>query len=270
MMLLYLALWEVDLPLMYQLINDDLSHIIRWADENLLQINASKTKVMFISRSTHNYSLPSFRLGNDLLEYVNKASNLGFIIQNNLEWDSHVNNMCSKIYSGLRLLRISSNMLPTSVKLQLFKSLLLPHFMYGDVLLINASARAIDRLRIALNCCVRYVYNLSRFSHVSRFHPKLIGCPFYDFFKMRSCLTLFKIIRFATPSYLYENLNPFQSYRTRNFIIPRYNTAHFANTLFVRGIVFWNQLPNETKNLNTFKSFQQECVKWFNRGNQQN
>lgn len=48
---LYLALEEVDLPLMYQLINDDLSRIIRWADENLLQINASKTKVMFISRT---------------------------------------------------------------------------------------------------------------------------------------------------------------------------------------------------------------------------
>lgn len=237
--------------------------------KNLLPVNTSKTKVMYISRNNYNVTLPSLLLGSDKLEYIEKASNLGFIIQNNLEWDSHINSQCSKIFAGLRLLRLSSSMLPTTVKLQLFKSLLLPHFMYGDVFLLNASAQAIDRLRIALNCCVRYVYNLSSFSRVSHLQYNLIGCPFYEFIKLRSCLTLFKIIHFRSPSYLFRKLNPFQSYRTRNYVIPRYNSSHYANTLFVRGIGCWDQLPNEIKNLNSVGGFQRECVRWFNRRNQQ-
>lgn len=265
---LYFTLDKGNISWMSRLISADLANVMSWANKNLLPINASKTKVMFISRHTHIDSLPIFYLGDDKLEYVDKVSNLGFIIQNNLEWDSHVNNMCGKIYGGLRLLKLSSNMLPTNVKLQLFKSLLLPHLIYGDVFLLNASARAIDRLRIALNCCVRYVFNLSRFSSVSHLQSKLIGCPFHEFLKMRSCLTLFKIIRFSTPQYLHQILNPFQSLRIRNFITPSHNTAHYANTLFVRGIIYWNLLPNEIKNLNSFSSFQQECVKWFSRGNQ--
>lgn len=267
---LYLALEGVPMSVMSEFINSDLYHIYQWSNTNFLPVNASKTKVMYLSRNVNNSILPSLFLGTETLDYIEKAPNLGFIIQNNLEWDSHINSQCSKVFAGLRLLRLSSSMLSTPAKLQLFKSLLLPHFMYGDVFLLNASARAIDRLRIALNCCVRYVYNLSRFSRVSHLQHTLIGCPFYEFIKLRSCLTLFKIINFRSPSYLFQKLTAFQSNRNRNFVIPRYNSSHYANTLFVRGVGFWDQLPNEIKNINSVGEFQRECVRWFNRRNQQN
>lgn len=266
---LYLAIEGLPLSVMTELINSDLFRIYEWSNRNLLPVNASKTKAMFISRNFQYDNLPDLFLGTEKLEYIQTVSNLGFIVQDNLEWDKHINTQCGKIFAGLRLLKITSSMLATPVKMQLFKSLLLPHFIYGDVFLLNASALAIDRLRIALNCCVRFVYKLSNFSRVSHLQHTLIGCPFYDFIKMRSCLTLFKIIHFRSPSYLFQELVPFQSTRSRNFVIPRYNSSHYANTLFVRGIGYWDQLPNEIKNINNVGGFQRECVKWFNRRNQQ-
>lgn len=192
-----------------------------------------------------------------------KITVLGFVIQNNLEWESHIKMQCSKIYNSLRVLRLTSRNLPISIKLSLFKSLILPHFLYGDVFLLNASSMAINRLRVALNSCVRYIFNLSRYSRVSHLQHQLLGCQFCDFYKLRSCITLFKIISKASPEYLHDKLNPFLSNRNRNYQLQRIFTTHYRNTLFVQGIIFWNQLPIEIKNKTSLGGFRQDCIAFF-------
>lgn len=252
---------------MAHLINEDLSNIYDWSCRNTLPINASKTKIMHISRARQSQSLPVISLGGETLSYVNHVSNLGVIFQHDLEWDSHINIQCGKIYGGLKHLKLTANMVSVEIKLRLFKSLILPHFLYGIELLQNASARALDRLRVALNCCVRWVYNLTRFSSVSRLQHNLLGCNFYDFFKLRSCITLFKIIKTTTPHYLFTKLQPFRSMRTCNFVLPQYATSHYGGTFFVRGVVFWNQLPLEIRSIDRLDRFRTECREFFNRRN---
>lgn len=264
---LYLGSTELSIDALAQLINEDLNSLLSWSQQNFLPINADKTKVMLLSRSRFDFDLPRIYLGQDTIEYVTEAVLLGFVIQQNLEWDSHVNSQCNKIYMGLRQLRLTSSMLNYQTKMQLFKSLILPHFMYGAEILLNASARSLDRLRVALNCCVRYVFNLNRYSRVTHLQPLLLGCPFYEFAKLRSCLLLNKIVSRSSPTYLFEKLQRFQSPRTRNFVIPNYNTSHYGNTLFVRGIAYWNQLPNELKNIDSVNVFRRDCIAWFNRRN---
>lgn len=256
---------SVDLPLneMARIINLDLSKIHDWSMRNLLPLNAVKSRVMFISRSRCPPALPSIRLGNDDLEYVNKFTNLGIVIQNNLEWEGHINLQCSKIYGSLRSLRITANMLPSAVKLRIFKSLILPHLSYGCEFLTNASARAIDRLRVALNCCIRWIFNLSRYDSVTHYQQQLLGCSFHNFLKLRYCLALFKIVNTEKPSYLFDKLRPFQGTRNRNFILCHHNTSHYGGTLFVRGIVNWNLLPSEIKSIRNYKSFRREVTTWL-------
>lgn len=62
---------------------------------------------MCISRRNITNNLPSLILGDNIIEFVDKAPNLGVIFQNDLEWDNHINAQCRKIYSGLRFLRLS-------------------------------------------------------------------------------------------------------------------------------------------------------------------
>lgn len=251
-----------------RLINYDLSNIMAWSILNLLPINSSKTKIMFISRSRSAPSiLPEIRIGNDIISYVNKASSLGIIFQNDLEWDSHIDSQCGKIFGGLRHLKQTGSMLPTHVKLRLFKALLLPHFTYGLELILNASARAIDRLRIALNCCVRWVFNLSFYSRVTHLQPELLGCSFYEFFKIRTVIAIFKIITTKTPRFLSDKFQPFQSIRVNNFVIPQYNTSHYGASFFVRGIVYWNQLSSETKSCSNISEFRRQSTQHFSGRN---
>lgn len=260
---IYIASNRLSIPQMAQLLNEDLANIYDWSCSNLLPINSSKTKVMLFSRNSSEHQQPLIMLGQNVLEYVLKYPSLGFILKNDLEWDGHVNAQCRKIYIGLRTLKLSASMLPVNVKLKLFKSLLLPHFMYGDVLLLNASSASLNRLRVALNACVRFVYNLNRYSRVTHLQQELLGCPFKEFIKFRTCLTMFKIVNFSIPPYLADKIQIARSTRTRNLIIPRHSTTHYGNSFIVRGATIWNQLPNAIKNIQTIAGFRKECITWF-------
>lgn len=246
-----------------RLMNEDLERISEWSNRNLLPINVDKTKAMCIKRSRLTGDKPLIFLNGESVEYVEKTVNLGFVVTSDLEWDHQINHTCCKIYGCLRQLTLSSRMLGKEVKLKLFKSLILPHFIYGAEFLLNASARSLVRLRVALNSCVRYVYNLSRFSSVSHLHKHFLGCSFHDFIRLRALLALFKIIKFNSPSYLHLKLQPFRSSRVMNLIIPRHNTSHYGDTLFVRGITIWNQLPVQIKNNNTLIGFRRDCIAYF-------
>lgn len=264
---IYLHSCSISPSEMAQLINTDLSNIFNWSCNNMLPINASKTKIMYISRSRQPRILPVISLGGVSLTYVNKASNLGVIFQDDLEWDAHINAQCGKIYGALKHLKLTANMVSSDIKLKLFKSLILPHFLYGIELLLNASARALDRMRVALNYCVRWVFSLSRFTSVSQIQYKLLGCSFHNFIKLRSCITLFKIIKSSSPLYLFNKLHLFRSTRICNFVLPQYTTSHYGDTFFVRGVVSWNQLPLEIRSIDNFSRFRSECTEFFNRGN---
>lgn len=267
---LYICSTVLSIRELAQLLNADLERISNWSERNLLPINSDKTKAMYITRSRSIEVLPPIHLGGSTIEYVEKVINLGFVLTNDLEWDNQVNHTCSKIYGRLRQLKMSSSMLRTDVKLKLFKSLILPHFVYGAEFLLNASARSIDRLRVALNSCIRYVYNLSRFSRVSHLQTHLLGCSFAKFIQLRAVLTLYKIVNSISPNYLLQKIQVFHNSRTRSLIIPRHNTSHYGNTMFVRGIAIWNLLPIQIKNNNTFCGFRRDCIAYFNGVNQRN
>ncbi|XP_039448705.1 uncharacterized protein LOC120427855 [Culex pipiens pallens] len=134
---------------------------------------------------------------------------------------------------------------PVGTRLKLFKSLILPHFLFGEILHVNPSASAMDRLRISLNCCVRFVYGLNRYDHVSHLQANLLGCPLDHLYAHRSCIFLHKLINTHSPPALFQKLIPFRGRRLANLIIPRNNTATYASSLFVRGVVNWNMLPTE-------------------------
>lgn len=131
------------------------------------------------------------------------------------------------------------------MKLSLFKTLILPHFFACDFLIMQISAIAFNRIKIALNACVRYVFNLSRFSHVSHLQNKLIGCSFEKNSKFRCCQLVFMLTNDKCPDYLYNKLSQYRSERSKKFVIYRHHTAKYSKSFFVRGVSYWNTLPNE-------------------------
>lgn len=155
-------------------INEDLNAIFKWATKNKLMLNPNKSNAMFINTGNFNSVKPEIKLNNVVLNYVECAMSLGFNIQSNFEWDTFVMYQCGKIYAKLRNLQLTAAFMNTDIKLKLFKSLILPHFVTCDLWLMQSSSRTIQKMRVALNSCVRFVYGLNRLSHVSHLQVNLL------------------------------------------------------------------------------------------------
>lgn len=253
---------------MQQKMNSDLFKIQRWSEHNFLPINPSKTKALFINRLKVPPNPPELLLRNEPIEYVDSACNLGVIFKSNLDWDHQINAQTRKIYGSLKQLTLTTKFLDSSTKIKLFKSLLYPHFIFGDFIYQNATSESLNKLKVALNSCIRYVYNLSRFHHVSHLQKSLIGCNFSDFYQYRSCLTLFRIIYSGNPSYLRSKLIPLRSIRTKNYRIPQHNSAYYGQSLFARGISNWNLLPSNIKASMSIPYFKRKLLAELNNTNQ--
>lgn len=228
-----------------------------------MKLNTNKTNALPISRNNSDEP-PNIRLGNESIQFVDSATSLGYIVQSNFQWDKYVLRQCGKIYACLRSVSLKSHHLNQDTKLKLFKSFILPHFISCDFLLNTVTVRTSDRLRIALNSCVRYVYGLNRTDRVTHLQATLLGYPFYNFIQARSCIIMHSIITQKCPAYLFSKLQPFRSSRLKAYVIPAHTTAFYGSTFFVRGVSQWNSLPNSLKTQQSLKMFKKQCKLYFN------
>lgn len=262
---LYFYCHNLNVGQISSMINTDLKNLFNWSKTNSLQLNASKTNALHISHSGNisEQDYPELILGNERIAFVEHATSLGVIIDSKFDWSKHLLKQCGKIYAALRSLRCWASWLNSDTKLKVFKSYILPHFIAMDFLLPSASAAVIDRIRIALNCCVRFVYNLNRFARVTHLQKSLLGYSFYNFAKARVCIIIHKLLKSRTPEYLYSKLHYFRGMRLRKLVIPRHRTSHYAKTFFIRGVVYWNELPQEIIHENSTVMFRKRCLEQF-------
>lgn len=262
---LYFGCLDDSATIISQKINEDLANIHAWSTENRLSLNADKTSALFLSHSYSNIVLkPLLKLNNININFTEEGVSLGITIQSNFKFDKFIFKQCGKIYASLRTLYAFSSILKSDIKLKLFKSLILPHFIACDFLLGESSMFAGNRLKIALNSCVRYVYGLNRYASVSHMQQNLLGCPFAKFSQMRCCLFLFKLVKAKIPRYLHDKLRPLRTIRAKKYLIPRHNTSAYGNSFFVRGISYWNSLPNKITLEESTLAFKRKCIEHFN------
>ena len=87
------------------LLNNDLEIINTWSKKWLVSFNPSKTECMTISMKKKKPFHPSLIFDNVHLKEVESHKHLGITICNNLSWNPHVNEMLSKAYAKLGLMR---------------------------------------------------------------------------------------------------------------------------------------------------------------------
>lgn len=115
-------------------INEDVCRIVEWCNRNTLFINPVKSQaiVMKLGRA-FNATVPPIIINGQQIEFVCYVNDLGVVLQENFVWDKMASSVCSKVYACLRSLRVCTAQFSVATKLLLFKSLILPHFFYADV-----------------------------------------------------------------------------------------------------------------------------------------
>ncbi len=79
----------------FNVIQFDIEQLLDWAKNNKVEFSTIKTKYIIISNS-HLPLYPNLYMGNNLLERVQSYKQLGLFIDQNLNWESHINYIIDK------------------------------------------------------------------------------------------------------------------------------------------------------------------------------
>ena len=137
---------------------NNLESLINWCQFNKLDLNWSKTFFMFITNKK--VKLPNeIEVGKNMVQVVKSFKLLGVTIDNKLNFSEHCTNVKKlinrKIYSIKRLFYLA-----TTVKIQFFKTFILPYFDYCSTLLIYFPKQSIQSLNSCFNLCLFKLFKL--------------------------------------------------------------------------------------------------------------
>jgi hypothetical protein len=73
----------------------------------------------------------------------------------------------------------TASLSPVGTRLELARSLVVPLFLYCDVIFFKVIVGLCDRLRLAYNSCARYVFGIRRSEHISHYSGSAVYWVFH-------------------------------------------------------------------------------------------
>ena len=236
------------------IIEDDLSKISDWFRANKLALNESKTKLM-IFHTQLNKPPDDFQiiLNNVELERVDSTKFLGVLIQENLQWNTHINYICNKVSKATAILAKLKHYLPKYVLLLIYNSLCLSHIMYALSVWGGAPISAIGRLNKIHKKGIRHVCNAKYNAHTEPLFKRENILQLHDLFKLQCVKIMYKKIQKTLHSYhsskLTTNFEITQKHtrQKENININRQNNIGKINSINYKVGTSWNELDPDVK-----------------------
>ena len=194
----------------------------------------------------------------ETLEETDSHKHLGVTLQNNCKWNCHISNILSKCRILIACLRSFKYRLSRKSLETMYKSFILPHFDFSDVVwdnCTNEQAEALESLHLdALRTIVGSVRGTS--------HNKLYTeSGFTTLKERRRCHKIIlysKIVNGTVLSYLHNrlpnltaDLNPYHRRRPLERQIPRCRLDTYKSSFFPSTTALWNDLPDHIKQSNS-------------------
>lgn len=177
--------------------NLTLSKIKSWEDSNSLKINIHKTKaVIFRPKNKPVVLSKVLTFSSTPIEIVSCFKTLGVIFSEGMSWDSHINYLIPKLARVVGIINRYRSVLPTNVKLLLYKSLFFSHLTYCHLVWGTSTFTNIEKLFMLQKKILRCICNVSRDFHTA------------DLFKNFQIITIHKL-------YQYRLSTSYKSEKTR-------------------------------------------------------
>ena len=208
-----------------------------------------KCNMMQLTRKTLNKIQASYTLEGTVLENVDNIKYLGVTITNDLRWNTHISNICTKANRTLGFLRRTNFSCPQNVKEAAYKGMVRPILEYGssvwDLILKSFRKEELEKVqnRTARFVTRNYVYETGSMTGI-------LGQLKWESLKKRRkdnrLILLYKGLK-GKARIPTDDLIP-KTRRGRNqhslaFQIPSASKDVYQNSFFPQTIRDWNDLP---------------------------
>lgn len=235
--------------------NLTLFNIKGWGDSNSLKININKTKaVIFRPKNKPVVMSKILCFDSSPIEIVSCFKTLGVFFSETMSWDSHINYILPKLARVVGIVNRYRSVLPTSVKLLLYKSLFYSQLTYCHLVWGTSTMTNTEKLFLLQKKILRGICNVPYDFHSADLFKncKIINicklyqyklCASYKSEKIRgsSFLERLALLREISPPYPTRNTRKWRmvtqrtnyGYQMLNFTLP-----HLLNSLCIDNIDF--------------------------------
>ena len=184
------------------LINNELEKVNKWLKLNKLAVNVDKTKSMLFHKRRPVTPI-QFSMNNRIIDVVQYFNYLGIMLDADMSWKTHVAMVRNKLSRINGILHRLKYIYPQSILITLYKSLFVPHIIYGSLLWGHAGG-ALDKIQ---KKAVRTITYSNYIAHSEPLLKELNLLKVKDLFELKILKFLFKLY--------HNNLPPhFNSYRS--------------------------------------------------------
>ena len=182
-----LFLTGTDIHEMTESFNHELNKVYEWFLVNKLTINLEKTNFMVFRPHTVKIDINSVNitLNNQRIKGVQSTKFLGVTIDEHLSWKYHVNDIACKISKVVGVLYKLKDFLPLRILVNLYNTMILPHFSYCLTVWGKCAKYLVDRLFILQKRAIRMVTNSHFLSPTDNLFKKLNILKIQDLYFFR-------------------------------------------------------------------------------------
>ena len=259
--------------------NNVLEKINTYCNDNFLNLNAGKSKFMFIGskpalKKLENTVLFDIQINGSNLERVKLAKNLGVTFDEVLSWRKHVNLNISKAVGSFINLSRFKRFLNTKSKCLLSESIVLSRFNYCDSVYQNIDMCIQRKIQKVQDMCCRFIFDIkkSESPDYNELRNKLGWLSMEKRRDLHSLTMLYKILHESAPDYLqdmftYQNevhsVNTRGSQNNQIWVDKGIKSKVHRDSFRFYAPCQYNKLPVTIKNCTSVNSFKSNLIKFL-------
>ena len=221
--------------------------------EQTYTINTTKTEFLLIGSRQRLSTLernPIIEINKSPIKQVSTSKSLGVHIDGNLSWECHINEISRKIASGISVIKRIRYFLPFEILLNVYNSLVQPHFDYCNVVWGNCSKNPSSKLQKLQNHAARVLTFSNYDSSTSELFKNLKWSKLVHKRAVSKAIMMHSFVNNTAPEYLTSRSVrrcDLTSYNLKEneykLAVPQPCTEFYKKSLSYSGSVLWNTLP---------------------------
>ena len=256
-----------DLTTLESKINSALISINEWILSNNLRLNNDKSNYMLINLSNREFSELNININGNKIQKVIKTKILGIIFDQNLHFIEHIKYICEKTIRKVNLLKRLKYFLPIKTLNTIYKSLIQSQIDYGITIYGFTYESNINRIFSLQKRAAKIIIPTE-----SDFKSILKTLKWIDFNKRKhffSSIFIYRCLNNLSPNIckpFFKKKSSNYSTRSQNnqeLDLPFSRLSIFQKTIFYSGIVFYNNLDLNIRNICNFKAFKRKLKEYI-------
>ena len=253
-------------------LNADISSLREWLIANKLSLHPDKTKRINIGtrqRLANFSSEAGIFINNHEVVPSENLKSLGIVLDENLNWNCHIEQIIKKVKSALSALRRAKPFVTLEILIQIYNALIVPHFDYCAEVWGDLNKGLAEKLQRLQNRAARIISGAATYETRSADILKSLDWhPLHIRRDLRMACMMYRCFNNQAPIYLtnlFNKLSTFTTHKLRgsasNFHIKGFKTEYGKRSITYRGAKLWNSLSHDAKSKGNINYFRKAALK---------